>query len=715
MNVAKLTVLMPAYNKEKYIAQAIDSVLMQKTHFEFELIIIDDKSTDKSLEIAQKYQADHPKKIRVLTNPHNEGCLSTTLKAYALTKTDYFCVLDPDDYWISEKKLQKAIDFLEAHEDFTIYMSNTYLDENNKRTPYFTLIKNATFDFEHLSEFIYGHTSGVVFRNRFFKTGVPKEWYAHIGTPKERYYEGDTFRNFIHLSKGKAYCVNDIESVYRITQDGIWTRCNQFQKDSINAGFFLEMFSYFGQIHPDFFLSQKGLYYIKRNLKLLDDTQHQPHNQISLDDLSNFCKIFSDYLKYQSTAPSTGKTLSSTFLFYMPSRIVGGYEFLFMRLATFLADEMGCAVQYIDYPDGFVKNQLSNTNTNVAFLNHADNHTSLDLKKPVNLIVPITMLFEAPTLINPDSKSIFWYAHPLSLKWLGYRSGLPQKHVNHCLADLAASDSVCFMDWACWDSSKTTSRVTFKENYLPVFTTEKNCTPADSNIAIINKTEINIGWLGRLDSDKIFSLINVLDNFYRLESDKKKNIHIIGNGESKHLIDVKKYADKINLIFTSTLIHDELYAYLVKNIDVLFSMGISTLEAASLKIPSVLTFLSETSMDTDNFVWIFNTKKYTLGYYQAQLKRAGVQTNSFSQIIEEIYSNNKKRPLGLESYDYFRKSHHIETVAIKLISVILKANLSVSLKRSLYLKILSTLYSTTPGRWVLRILKFGRAVLRRYL
>ena len=125
----KITILMPIYNKEQYIAEAIESVLMQEMNYNFQLIIIDDKSVDKGLEIARKYQSKHPKKIRIITNEKNEGCLAATLKGYEQTKTEYFCVLDPDDYWIDKNKLQKAIDFLDTHSDFTMYVSNTYIKD----------------------------------------------------------------------------------------------------------------------------------------------------------------------------------------------------------------------------------------------------------------------------------------------------------------------------------------------------------------------------------------------------------------------------------------------------------------------------------------------------------------------------------------------------------------------------------------------------------
>ena len=308
MDQYKVTVLMPCYNKGGYIAHAIESVLMQETDFNFELIIIDDKSTDQSLKIVQNYQSRYSNIIRIIINEKNEGCLSTTLKGYEQLKTEYFCVLDPDDYWIRKNKLQNAINFLDKNSDFSMYVSNTYIENGNNRTPYFTILKNRNCDFEHLEDLMWGHTSGVMFRNVIFKHGVPKNLYQQIKTKNEQCFEGDSFRNIIHLKEGKAHCINTIESVYRITGDGIWTSYSKFQQNALNARFFITMFLYFDNIHPEFFLT-KCLTFCKHNLEVIKDVSNQKDNKaISTDALSDFHEILAQCLKDQSTfLPDSGK------------------------------------------------------------------------------------------------------------------------------------------------------------------------------------------------------------------------------------------------------------------------------------------------------------------------------------------------------------------------------------------------------------------------
>lgn len=93
----KLLVIMPLYNREKYVKDAIESVLGQ-THTNFELVIIDDCSTDNSLNIALKYK--HKSNVTILTNNENKGCYYSRNKGLQYFKNaewDYFTIHDSDD------------------------------------------------------------------------------------------------------------------------------------------------------------------------------------------------------------------------------------------------------------------------------------------------------------------------------------------------------------------------------------------------------------------------------------------------------------------------------------------------------------------------------------------------------------------------------------------------------------------------------------------
>lgn len=256
----KLTVLMPLYNRQDYISEAIDSVLAQKTDFDFKLIVIDDASTDDSLKIVESYQKRYPKNIEIIKNEVNLKLLRTILKGYENTKTDYFCVLDPDDYWIDEYKLQKAFDFLEKNQDFTIYATDTYLlTEDGLKKPYINIDKefvDSDFNDYLKDKAVLGCSLGGVFRNVVFKNGVPPVLYNMIDSKYSIAFRADSFRNLVHLKEGKAHFVNEIDGVYRLHSDSLWSSSTELQKISLLGKFYLGMFYYFDMIEPEFFLRE---------------------------------------------------------------------------------------------------------------------------------------------------------------------------------------------------------------------------------------------------------------------------------------------------------------------------------------------------------------------------------------------------------------------------------------------------------------------------
>ncbi|EMB21831.1 glycosyltransferase [Treponema denticola] len=262
----KITILMPSYNRGAYINEAVASVLNQKTDFGVKLIITDDCSTDGSIEIIKKLQEKHPEKIEILLSEKNERLLANILKAQVKVETEYFSVLDPDDYYTDEFFLQKAVDYLEKHEDFTIYSSNCMMVYENKTEKPFieNNVKEAIFDFNDLLQDkpIITQTAGSIFRNAVYNNGIPQIIKESIGTPSETSFRDDTCRYIIHLYKGKAFFRNEVVAVYRIHKDGIWTKANQFQRNLFSVQAYYDFFRYFNYTHADYFI-HRSLFYVK--------------------------------------------------------------------------------------------------------------------------------------------------------------------------------------------------------------------------------------------------------------------------------------------------------------------------------------------------------------------------------------------------------------------------------------------------------------------
>lgn len=122
----KVSIICTNYNKGDWVREAIDSFLDQRTNFDFEIIIIDDASTDHSYEIIQDYQNKFPEKVRTFRNEVNLGITRTWKKICQEAKGQYIARCDSDDFWTDPLKLQKQVDLLDSSTDSL--WSNTEFD-----------------------------------------------------------------------------------------------------------------------------------------------------------------------------------------------------------------------------------------------------------------------------------------------------------------------------------------------------------------------------------------------------------------------------------------------------------------------------------------------------------------------------------------------------------------------------------------------------------
>lgn len=123
------------YNEEKYIAQCIDSALEQVCKEPYMIFIGEDCSTDNTLSICQKYAKEYPDKIKLQVRKYNLGLVKNTLDLLLEIQKEgcnYIAMLDGDDYWIDQYKLQKEVDFLTSHQDYGLVHTQMHLLVNNK-------------------------------------------------------------------------------------------------------------------------------------------------------------------------------------------------------------------------------------------------------------------------------------------------------------------------------------------------------------------------------------------------------------------------------------------------------------------------------------------------------------------------------------------------------------------------------------------------------
>lgn len=213
------------YNHEKFIAQAIESVLNQKTNFSFRIIIGDDCSTDNSASIIKSYELQYPDVIQAYYHPVNLGFKTSETNGLFLlnqSTSKYIAFLDGDDYWTDENKLQKQVDFLENNTDF-VFCSHAvvYKHENNLKKDEMNRFKK---DEIHRLDCLYGtptHPNSWVFRNGL---GLPPDFNS-ISTTAD-----DAFMLFF-TTKGRCAYIDTPMSVYRISNAGSWSTLSTLEKD----------------------------------------------------------------------------------------------------------------------------------------------------------------------------------------------------------------------------------------------------------------------------------------------------------------------------------------------------------------------------------------------------------------------------------------------------------------------------------------------------
>lgn len=183
----KVSVCVPTFNHEKYIAQMLEGALMQQTTFPFEIVVGDDASTDAAPRIIQEYAEQFPDKIRAYLHPENLGPKeprefggrNNVLFLLKACQGDYVALCEGDDYWTDPLKLQKQVDFMEAHPDFAICHHNLEViyEDNSPSHPFNEPDQKAVSTVKDVLEdrwFI--GTASLLYRN-FFRTDDFAEWH----------------------------------------------------------------------------------------------------------------------------------------------------------------------------------------------------------------------------------------------------------------------------------------------------------------------------------------------------------------------------------------------------------------------------------------------------------------------------------------------------------------------------------------------------------
>jgi len=211
MNKPLLSILSITYNHEKFISQAIDSWLMQKTNFDIEIVIGEDCSTDNTLQIIKEYQKRYPHLIKIITSDTNVGMQANFIRTLEACNGKYIALCEGDDYWTDPLKLQKQVDFLENNEIYSIVGNKSKILKKDILTEEKYYVSNPVLISQWIGKLPF-RTNTFVFRKEILDFSV---------IDLKKFISGDRIIMTLLLLQGPCFLIDEYMSVYRDHDTGI--------------------------------------------------------------------------------------------------------------------------------------------------------------------------------------------------------------------------------------------------------------------------------------------------------------------------------------------------------------------------------------------------------------------------------------------------------------------------------------------------------------
>ena len=232
-----VSICMLTCNHEKFIAQAIESVMMQKTDFVIELVIGEDCSTDNTRAICMEYQQKYPDTIKLLLPEKNLGATQNFIEIFQICKGKYIALCEGDDYWTDPYKLQKQVDLLEAYPNFTLCCHDWEVNTDGIITPspvHHKYKEIRFFNFETLPWTWITKTATLLFRKESLDITILQRYQ----------YSRDVHLVYHLLENGTGVFLPSVMAVYRVHGGGVWGQQNMNKRNEVTANLYQELYAY---------------------------------------------------------------------------------------------------------------------------------------------------------------------------------------------------------------------------------------------------------------------------------------------------------------------------------------------------------------------------------------------------------------------------------------------------------------------------------------
>ena len=230
-NHCMVSVFCSVYNHKKYITQCLDSLVRQKTTFHYEIIVKDDASTDGTSDIIRAYHEKYPEKIvpLILEENHLQRGLGHVAfeRAFNMMRGKYIAMCEGDDFWTDENKLQKQVDFMESHPEYSLCGHAAYYADEDGALIQGKYFRNKNHSGELTTEEIILSwsmaTCSLLYR---------KECRTDVTFPFQGNCINSDYALMVYMAlKGKVYYLDELMSAYRISCSGSVTQKQRQNKD----------------------------------------------------------------------------------------------------------------------------------------------------------------------------------------------------------------------------------------------------------------------------------------------------------------------------------------------------------------------------------------------------------------------------------------------------------------------------------------------------
>ncbi len=264
-----IDVIMPVYNHAPFLAQAIESIVLQQTKYKFRLLVGEDCSKDNSRDILRQYAVQYPDIIVPVYHEQNQGATGNSRILLSLVTAKYIGICEGDDFWTDMRKIEKQVDFLEANPGFSMCFSDVgILDETGtgRMNQYPPLAKDE-FTIEDIvtAGYCFIPTATLIYRNNL-PWPLP-DFYLNAAS-------GDIAMHLLIADKGKGKYLREKTAVYRHHAGGM-TKSEEHIRTGDDKEFLLyeQANEYFGGKYDAVFrrrlleMAKVKLVYGSRNMK----------------------------------------------------------------------------------------------------------------------------------------------------------------------------------------------------------------------------------------------------------------------------------------------------------------------------------------------------------------------------------------------------------------------------------------------------------------